>query len=120
MVDRILHIGHKFSNSYNKDLLQRAAEVAIYKGPAAVAPHLAGVEKLNVAEAQDLAQKINAELLTVNRSVLLQYGVMLLPFLTIAVFSLNTRSYIFGSFFALPACLLLYSMIKFIRRNKLK
>ena len=120
MVDRILHIGHKFSGGYNKDLLQRTAEVAVYKGPAAVAPHLAKVEKLDAAEAQELAQKINAELLKVNRSVLLQYIVVLIPFVTIVGFSLNTQSYIFGGFFALPACLLLYSMIKFIRRNNLK
>lgn len=120
MVDRVLHIGHRFANEYDKELLQRAAEVSIYKGPAAVVPYLTNTERLDAGEAEALAQKINAELRNVNRQVLLQYSVILLVFLTIVVFSLISDSYIFAGLFALPALLLLYSMFRFVRRNRLK
>lgn len=120
MVDRVLHIGHKFSGEYDKELLQRAAEIAVYKGPAALLSHLTDTEKMNAGEATALAQKINTELRSVNRSVLLQYAVILLVFITIVVFSLSSQSYIFAAFFALPALLLLRSLVKFLRRSKLK
>lgn len=120
VVDRILHIGHKFSGAYNKELLQRAAEVCIYKGPAALTAHLTEVEKLDAADAQKLTQNIVAELRSVNRSILWQYAVALLVLLTVVVFSLNARSYIFAAFFALPALLLLRSALKFLRRNRLQ
>lgn len=120
MVDRILHISHKFANEYDKALLQRTAEIYIYKGPSAVVPHLVNIEKLTTPDAAMLAGKIHAEMRKVNRSVLLQYSVILLIFITIVVFSLSSRSYIFAAFFAVPALLLFYSMIKFLRRNKLR
>src|SRR5215207_2683123 len=115
MVDRILHIGHRFSNVYDKELLQRAAQVYIYKNPAAVVPHLITVEKLDTAAAETLAQDINREMIKVNRSVVLQYAVILLIFLFIVGFSLATQSYIFGGIFLVPALFILYSMVKFIR-----
>jgi hypothetical protein len=120
MVDRILHIGHRFSDQYNKELLQRAAEVYIKNGPAAVVPHLVTVEKLDAAEAETLAQNINREMININRQVLLLYVVIFSIFAVIAYFSFRTYSYVFGGFFALPALLILRSMIKFMRRNKLK
>jgi hypothetical protein len=120
MIDRILHISHKFAGEYNKELLQRAAEIYIYKGPGAVVRHLAETEKMEAAAAQVLTQKIAAEMRNVNRSMLLQYLVILLIFLTVAVFGLISRSYIFAAFFALPSALLLYSMIKFLRRNPIR
>ena len=119
MIDRILHIGHKFGGSYNKELLQRAAELYIYKGPNAVVPHLTEKENMDSAEAHILVQKIAAEIRKVNRAVLLQYLVVLLIFFTVSVFGLISRSYAFAAFFAVPAALLLYSLIKFLRRNKL-
>jgi len=119
MVDRILHIGYKLSGEYNKELLQRAAEVYIYKGPATVVPHLINVEKLEPVEAEKLAQKINAEMRNVNRQVLLQYGVIATIFIALVVAGLFSQSYIFAGLFALPALLTLYSLFKFIRCNKL-
>lgn len=120
MIDRILHIGHKFAGDYNKELLQRAAEVYIYKGPGAVVAHLTETEKMDAVAAQVLAQKIAAEMQSVNRAMLLQYLVALLVFLTVVAFGLISRSYVFAAFFAVPAAALLYSMIKFLRRNKLQ
>jgi hypothetical protein len=119
MVDRILHIGHKFANQYNKELLQRAAEVYIYKGPAAVVPHLVNAEKMEAPEAEALAQKIAAELQKVNQQVLLQYVVILSIFMVLVVAGLVSESYIFAAFFAVPALFFIYSLIKFLRRNKL-
>jgi len=120
MIDRILHIGHKFSGEYNKELLQRTAEVYIYKGPGAVVPHLTEKENMDSDAAQALVQKIVAEMRNVNRAVLLQYLVLLLVFLTVVAFGLISRSYIFATFFAVPAIALLYSMIKFLRRNPIR
>lgn len=117
MVDRILHISHKFAGEYNKDLLQRAAEVAVYKTPAATVSHLMEKEKMGPADAQALAQKIQSELLKVNRAVLLQYAVILTVFSVVVFFGVMSRSYVFAALFALPAVALLYSMLKFIRRN---
>lgn len=117
MVDRILHIGHKFSSSYSKEVLQRAAEVYIYKGPKAVVPHLTEQENMNVAEAEALAQKIDAELRQVNRNVLLQYGVITVIFLALALAGFFSRSYVFAAVFAVPVLLLLRSLFKFVRRN---
>lgn len=120
MVDRILHISHKFAGEYNKELLQRAAEVCVYKGPAAVVPHLIETEKMEAADAQTLAQKIATELRKVNRAVMLQYIVILGIFVTLAGAGLFSQSYIFAAFFAVPGLLILYSMLKFIKRNKLQ
>lgn len=119
MVDRILHIGFKLSNGYSKELLQRAAEVYIYKGPAAVVPHLVNVEKLEPDEAQQLAQKIDVEMRKINRQVLLQYGVISLIFIVLVLAGFFSQSYIFAGIFAIPALLFLYSLFKFIRRNPL-
>lgn len=120
MVDRILHISHKFAGEYDKELLQRAAEIYIYKGPSAVVPHLVNIEKRTTPDAEVLAGKIHAEMRKVNRQVLLQYGVVLLVFTTVAVFSLTSRSYIFAALFIVPALLLFYSLLKFLRRNNLR
>ena len=119
MVDRILHIGHRFAKAYDKALLQRAAEVYITNGKAAVVPHLIQRENMEAAEAATLAQNIHAEMLNVNRQVLLYYVVMLSIFLVIVGFSLHAHSYIFAGVFALPALAILYSLLKFIRRNAL-
>jgi hypothetical protein len=120
MIDRILHIGHRFSSQYNKELLQRAAEVYLNNGYTAVTPHLVDVEKLPPAEAAALAQKINKEMISVNRQVLLLYVVMFCIFAFIAYVSFRVYSFVFGAFFAIPALFILRSMIKFIRRNKLQ
>lgn len=119
MVDRILHIGFKLSNGYSKELLQRAAEVYIYKGRAAVVPHLVNVEKLEPDEAQQLAQKIDTEMRKVNRQVLLQYSVMAVVFIVLVVAGYFSQSYVFAGLFAIPALWLLYSLFKFLRRNPL-
>jgi hypothetical protein len=119
MVDRILHIGHKLSADYNKDLLQRAAEVYIYKGPAAVVPHLVEKENLQTPEAEVLARKLDAEMRKVNRQVVLQYGVIAAVFTSLVVAGLFSRGYIFAAFFAIPMLLLLRSLFKFVKRNTL-
>lgn len=119
MVDRILHISHTFSKEYNTELLQRAAEVALSKGPNAVAPHLVAVEKLNTDEAAVLSQKINGELRKINRQVLLQYLVPVIFFGMIVVLGVMTRSYILAGVFLVPVLLVLYSLQKFVRRNSL-
>lgn len=119
MVDRILHIGYKLSGDYNKDLLQRAAEVYIYKGPQAVVPHLITKENMAPPEAEALARKIDVELRKLNRSVLLQYGVGLLVFVAFLIAGLFSQSYIFAAFAGIPILLLLWSLIKFVRRNTL-
>jgi hypothetical protein len=119
MVDRILHIGYKLSGAYNKELLQRAAEVYIYKGPSAVVPHLTAKEAMTPAEAEDLAKKIDVEMRKVNRQVVLQFVVIATIFIGFMLAGLFSRSYIFAGIFALPALLVLYSLFKFVRRNTL-
>ena len=119
MVDRILHIGYKLSGVYNKELLQRTAEVYIYKGPDAVVPYLTTREGMTQADAAVLAGKIAVEMRKANRSVLLQYGIGLLIFVVFMLAGVFSQSYIFAGFFAIPALLLLYSLFKFVRRNPL-
>ena len=119
MVDRILHIGYKLSAEYNKELVQRAAEICIYKGPAAVVAHLVNKEKLEPREAEQLAQKINIEMRKVNRQVLLQYAVIVTIFIVLVVAGFYSQSYVFAGLCAVPLVLLLYSLLKFLRRNKL-
>jgi hypothetical protein len=119
MVDRVLHIGHRFAKEYDKVLLQRAAEVYIKSGKNAVAPHLVNTEKWTAADAENLAKKIHTEMVRVNRGILLYYSSILAIFFLIAGFSLSTESYIFAALFLLPAVRILYSFIKFIRRNPL-
>ena len=119
MVDRILHIGYKLSGVYNKELLQRAAEVYIYKGPAAVVPHLTSNENMAPDEAAALAQKIDVELRRVNRGMVLQYSVGLLIFMVLMLAGLFSESYIFAGFFFIPALLLLRSLFRFVRRKAL-
>jgi hypothetical protein len=119
MVDRILHIGYKLSDTYNKELLQRAAEVYIYKGPKAVSPFLVAKENMTAPEAESLVQKIDKEMRKVNRQVLLQYAVADVIFVALVAAGLFSRSYIFAAFFAVPALLFLRSLIKFLRRNPL-
>jgi hypothetical protein len=119
MVDRILHIGYKLSGTYNKELLQRAAEVYIYKGRSAVVPHLTTKEAMPPAEAETLAEKIDIEVRKVNRQVLLQYAVIAIIFITFMLAGFFSRSYIFAGIFAIPALLVLYSLYKFVRRNTL-
>jgi len=120
MIDRVLHIGHRFSDQYDKALLQRAAEVYISKGNAAVVPHLMQTENLAAADAQTLAQKINREMLNLNRQVLLSYSVALAVFLFIVFFSIRAEGYVFAGLFLLPALRIIYSMLKFVKRNKLR
>jgi hypothetical protein len=50
----------------------------------------------------------------------LYYISILAIFLLIAGFSISTESYIFAALFLLPALRILYSFIKFIRRNPLQ
>ena len=119
MVDRILHIGYKLSGEYNKELVQRATEIYIYKGPDAVVPHLVNKEKMVPAEAEGLAQKINVEMRNVNRQVLLQYSMIATIFIVLLVAGLFSRSYIFTGIIAVPTLMLLYSLLKFLRRNTL-
>lgn len=119
MVDRILHIGYKLSGDYNKELLQRAAEVYIYKGPQAVAPHLLTKENMNVTDAEQLARKIDVEMRKVNRQLLLQYGVIAAVFTVLVALGFSSESYIFAALFAVPLLLLLRSLFKFVRRNTL-
>jgi len=119
MVDRILHIGYKLSDSYNKELVQRAAEVSVYKGADAVVPYLVTKENMAPAEAETLAQKIEVLLRKLNRSVLLQYGIGLLIFASLLIAGLFSQSYIFAGVNAIPMLLLLRSLFKFVRRNRL-
>lgn len=119
MVDRILHIGYKLSGEYNKELLQRAAEVYIYKGPQAVVPHLMTKENMQAPQAEELSRKLDQEMRKVNRQVLLQYSVITIIFFALVLAGLFSGSYIFAAFFALPTMLFLYSMFKFVRRNTL-
>ena len=121
MVDRILHIGYKLSGTYNKELLQRAAEVYIYKGRSCrVVPHLTTKEAMPPAEAEALAEKIDVEMRKVNRQVLLQYAVIATIFIRLTLAGFFSRlPYIFAGLFAIPALLLLYSLFKFVRRNTL-
>ena len=119
MVDRILEIGHKLSPTYDKELLHRAAQLYIYKGPAAVVPYLTATEKMETPEAEILFQKIDIEMRKVNRQVLLQYSVFAAIFIVLVVAGLFSQSYIFAAVFALPALRLIYSTLRFIRRNTL-
>lgn len=120
MVDRILHIGYKLSGEYNKELLHRAAQVYIYKSPAAVVHYLTSTEKLEPTEAETLFKKIDAEMRKVNRQVLLQYVVFTIIFLVLVAAGFFSESYIFAALFALPLLRVLYSLIRFIRRNPLR
>jgi hypothetical protein len=120
MVDRILHIGHHFAHEYDKELLQGAAEVYIKNGKGAVAPYLVNTGEWTAADAEKLSRKIHVEMVRVNRSILLYYSSILAIFLLIAGFSISTESYIFAALFLLPALRILYSFIKFIRRNPLQ
>ena len=117
MVDRILNIGYKLSGTYDKELLQRAAEVYIYKGPAAVVPHLVNTEKLEPENAAQLFKDIDIEMRKVNRQVLLQYLVFAIIFIVLVLAGYFSQSYIFAALFALPLLRVLYSAIRFIRRN---
>lgn len=120
MVDRILHIGYKFSSEYDKELLHRAAQVYVYKRPAAVVPYLVDTEKLEPAKAESLFKKMDVEMRKVNRQVLLQYSVISLLFMGLVVAGLTSQSYIFAGLLALPTLRLLYSTVRFIRRNPVR
>jgi len=120
MVDRILHIGYKLSPEYDKELLHRAAQIYIYKSPAAVVPYLVANEKMEAATADVLFKKIDVEMRKVNRQVLLQYSVITVFFLILVIAGLTSQSYIFAGLCALPALRLLYSTLRFVRRNPLR
>lgn len=119
MVDRILHIGHKLAPRYNKEIVQRATEIAINKGVAAVVPFLTETEKWEPIEAAKLAGEIATELRRVNRQVLLLYAIIALFFLVLLLSGLYSRSFIFAGLFALPVLKLLHSIYRFVRRNVL-